>query len=178
MSHTTPREYVALPAANEVSRADFWLCIWIRRDMQVKALEAHIDQDQVWDQAGEVLRYALMTSRQALIDQADVAVDTLHESGGLLFAFAETTRPGNTKPAHDLPRFKKLVETFDQHGFWLQFSGSADSSELDDEPGPDFYSATQRQTGMTNIFSTLGEADRYIQLVGASHQLFKKGGAA
>ena len=89
----TPREYVDLPDYNKVSCIDFRVCNWNRQDMKVMALQAHIDQNKVWTAADKVLKQALIAGLYLLQDEADDAVKLLRESGGLLFAHAETTRP-------------------------------------------------------------------------------------
>lgn len=93
--NTTTREFIALPSRNDVSRADFWLCLWIRRDLMVKALEAHIDRNPGLYRTDEALEYALQAGLWKVKFDADDAIETLRESGGLLFAFADTTRPAH-----------------------------------------------------------------------------------
>ena len=90
-SRKTRFPFPDLPEAGE--NIDFWLSAWARNAAKLEAMMAFIRLPTTQQSIEtEVLHLALICSESKLKEAADISLEHLRNTGGLLFAFPESTR--------------------------------------------------------------------------------------
>lgn len=83
-----------LPARDKGTKQDFWLAAWSRETAKLEALTAFnsLQATRKSCDKNELLFLALIGGEISLKHSAYSSLEKLHDLGGLLFAFAESTK--------------------------------------------------------------------------------------